>query len=158
VLDKFRLIGNAAERSYTQQAAGAIDVRGRIRNLAGALNLRELAGLLHGASLVISNDSGPLHLAAALARPVVGFYGPETPQRFGPLNDEQLIFYLGLSCSPCMSVDNAKTVNCTNHRHCMLDLTAAMVIPRLQRFIDENELLPRRAVHGHMLAVAEQRL
>ncbi|MGH7492200.1 MAG: glycosyltransferase family 9 protein [bacterium] len=149
------LIGNAAEREYTQHVAGAIDAPDRVRNRAGALNLRELAALMHDASLVISNDSGPLHLAAALHRPVVGFYGPETPKRFGPLNDEQLIFYLGLPCSPCMSVHNAKTVNCTNHRRCMLQLSVAMVVPRLRRFIDENGLLPKRVAQGQMIEVAD---
>jgi hypothetical protein len=83
---------------------------------------------------------------------VVGFYGPETPKRFGPLCDERLIFYLGLPCSPCMSVDNAKTVNCTNHRRCMLDLTVGIVIPRLQHFIDENELLSRRVIRNEIKA------
>jgi hypothetical protein len=43
-----------------------------------------------------------------------------------------------------MSVDNAKTVNCTNQMRCMLDLKVSMVIPRLQRFIDENAFLPQR--------------
>jgi lipopolysaccharide heptosyltransferase II len=138
------LIGACVERKYTQAVAQTIDSPGRVHDLAGTLNLIELAQLISAAALFISNDSGPLHLAAALQKPVVGFYGPETPKRFGPLCDTRLIFYLGLPCSPCMSVDNAKTVNCTNNRRCMLDLKTALVIPRLQHFIDENELLPRR--------------
>lgn len=138
------LIGARGEEKYTQAVAQAIAAPGKVHNLAGNLNLIELAGLIRPAALFISNDSGPLHLAAALQKPVVGFYGPETPKRFGPLCDDRLIFYLGLPCSPCMSVDNAKTVNCTNQMRCMLDLKVSMVIPRLQRFIDERELLPRQ--------------
>lgn len=144
------LIGSRPEKKYTQAVAQALASPARVHDLAGALTLIELAELILHASLIISNDSGPLHLAAALQKPVVGFYGPETPKRFGPLCDTRLIFYLGLPCSPCMSVDNAKTVNCTNNRRCMLDLTVGMVIPRLQQFIDENELLPRRMVRGKM--------
>jgi len=143
------LIGNAAERNYTQRLAEAINAAGRVRNLAGALSLCELAGLIQGAALFISNDSGPLHLAAALQKPVVGFYGPETPKRFGPLCERRLIFYLGLPCSPCMSVDNAKTVNCTNHLRCMRELRAIEVIPPLQRFISQHELLPLREARSY---------
>ena len=145
------LIGAHTERRYTQAVAQAIDSPARVHDLAGTLNLIELAELISTAALFISNDSGPLHLAAALQKPVIGFYGPETPKRFGPLCNERLIFYLGLPCSPCMSVDNAKTVNCTNNRRCMLDLKTSLVIPRLQHFIDENELLPRRIVRNEMV-------
>jgi len=144
------LIGARAERKYTQAVTQAIASPGRVHDLAGALNLIELAELISAAALFVSNDSGPLHLAAALQKPVVGFYGPETPKRFGPLCDERLIFYLGLPCSPCMSVDNAKTVNCTNHRRCMLDMTVGMVIPRLQQFIDQKELLSRRIIRSEI--------
>ncbi len=141
---KIILIGSRAEREYTREVVRAIDAKNRVINLAGKLSVVELANLIAKAALFISNDSGPLHLAAALQKPVVGFYGPETPQRFGPLCRDRLIFYLGLPCSPCMSVDNAKTVNCTNHLRCMMDLKTAMVIPKLRRFIDEQELLPSR--------------
>ncbi len=139
---KLVLIGNMAERDYTQQVANMIALPARVKNLAGELRLCELAELIHDSALFISNDSGPLHLAAALQRPVVGFYGPETPQRFGPLCERRLIFYLNLPCSPCMSVDNAKTVNCTNHLRCMRELRVRDVIPALQRFISQHELLP----------------
>ncbi len=139
------LIGSEAEKAYTAEAAKMIEPRGRVKNLSGVLSLIELAEVIKASALFISNDSGPLHLAAALQKPVVGFYGPETPQRFGPLCNQRLIFYLGLPCSPCMSVDNAKTVNCTNHLRCMLDLKVEIVIPQLRRFIEHHKLMvPRR--------------
>lgn len=143
------LVGSQSEKRYTREVEAAIAMRNCVTNLAGDLTLTELAGVIKSSALFISNDSGPLHLAAALQKPVVGFYGPETPERFGPLCNQRLIFYLGLPCSPCMSVDNAKTVNCTNHLRCMLDLKVEMVIPRLRRFIDHHRLLsPRIASHS----------
>ncbi|MGH7595258.1 MAG: glycosyltransferase family 9 protein [bacterium] len=144
------LIGSSAEREYTDMVAAAIGNPYTVRNLAGTLTLVELAALIENAALFISNDSGPLHLAAALQKPVAGFFGPETPERFGPRCDDRLIFYLDLPCSPCMSVDNAKTVNCTNHLRCMGDLQVTLVIPSLQRFIGQRELLPKR-VAKHFL-------
>lgn len=147
------LIGSPAEIEYTKVVAAAIGNPYAVRNLAGTLTLIELAALIENAALFISNDSGPLHLAAAMQKPVAGFFGPETPERFGPRCDDRLIFYLDLPCSPCMSVDNAKTVNCTNHLRCMRDLKATMVIPQLQHFIDQRELLPRRVTQHFTIEV-----
>ncbi len=146
------LIGSQAEREYTDVVAAAIGNPLKVRNLAGTLTLIELAALIENAALFISNDSGPLHLAAALQKPVAGFFGPETPERFGPRCDDRLIFYLDLPCSPCMSVDNAKTVNCTNHLRCMGDLQVTLVIPSLQRFIDQRGLLPKRVVQRFLIS------
>lgn len=145
------LIGSREERTYTQQAADMIAQPARVKNLAGELRVRELAELIHASALFISNDSGPLHLAAALQKPVVGFYGPETPQRFGPLCERRLLFYLNLPCSPCMSVDNAKTVNCTNHLRCMRELRVRDVVPELQRFIKQHALLSQRVTQSKEL-------
>lgn len=147
------LIGSPTEREYTDVVAAAIGKPFAVRNLAGTLMLVELAALIENAALFISNDSGPLHLAAALHKPVAGFFGPETPERFGPRCDDRLIFYLDLPCSPCMSVDNAKTVNCTNHLRCMGDLQVALVIPSLQRFIDQRGLLPKRVTRHFAIEV-----
>ena len=57
---------------------------GRLTNLFGKTGLDELAVLVSGARLVVANDSGPLHLAAALKVPVIGLFGPTSPERFGP--------------------------------------------------------------------------
>lgn len=145
------MIGTADEKEYTDAATQAIGSDGRVHNLAGALGVSELAELISASALLVSNDSGPLHLAAALEKPVVGFFGPETPERFGPLCEKRLIFYLGLPCSPCMSVDNAKTVDCTNHRRCMLDFSVGMVIKSVQEFIDKNDLIPKQPVRHETL-------
>lgn len=144
------LIGTAHERAYTAAIARRLG-SGAI-NVAGMLTLAGTARLLQGAALLISNDSGPVHLASALDVPVAAFYGPETPALFGPLAKRRLVFYLSLPCSPCMSVDNAKTVHCTNARRCTRDLTPALVLPRLQAFVRRHKLLqsrrqPRIATH-----------
>ncbi|MEJ7594886.1 MAG: glycosyltransferase family 9 protein, partial [Planctomycetaceae bacterium] len=53
-------------------------------NLTQKTSLLQLIELLRGASLVVANDSGPLHIAAALGRPTLGLFGPTDPCRFGP--------------------------------------------------------------------------
>jgi ADP-heptose:LPS heptosyltransferase len=150
------LTGSRAERRYVdgveQGLAGS-----RVHNLCGMLSLKDLARLLREAACLISNDSGPVHMASALGTPVVGFYGPETPLRYGPLSSRSLVFYEDLWCSPCMSVDNAKTVHCVNDLACMKQIEPAYVVDRVRQFIESHQLLDlrqkglgyvRRAVDG----------
>ncbi|MEO6436746.1 MAG: lipopolysaccharide heptosyltransferase I [Tepidisphaeraceae bacterium] len=72
-------------------------------NLAGKTSLRQLVALLERADLVIANDSGPMHIAAALARPMVALFGPTNPVRTGPYRREDTVLRLDLPCSPCYS-------------------------------------------------------
>ena len=62
--------------------------------LAGRTTLRQLGGCLEQAGLVISNDTGVLHIAAALSRPVVALYGPTSPALTGPLGDPRRMIVL----------------------------------------------------------------
>ncbi len=74
-------------------------------SLCGRLGLLELATLLKEASSVVSVDTGPMHLAAALGRPVVALFGPTAPWRTGPYGDDHRVLFKGLSCSPCFRKD-----------------------------------------------------
>ena len=79
----------------------------------------ELCALLQRSALLITNDSGPLHLAEALATPTVSFFGPETPLLYGPTGDNQVVFYKGIYCSPCLNVHNQKQAPCKGNNVCM---------------------------------------
>jgi ADP-heptose:LPS heptosyltransferase len=74
---------------------------GADRNLAGRTSLRQLVALLERADLVIANDSGPMHIASALARPLVTIFGPTNPLRTGPYGRLDTVTRLPLPCSPC---------------------------------------------------------
>ncbi len=73
------------------------------RNLVGRTDLRQLVALLDRADLVIANDSGPMHIAAALGRPLVTMYGPTNPVRTGPYGRDDSVVRLDIPCSPCYS-------------------------------------------------------
>lgn len=64
-------------------------------------NLAELVALTHSARLMVSGDTGPLHLASALGVPVVGIYGPTDPLRNGPWNPQDASCSINYECSPC---------------------------------------------------------
>jgi 3-deoxy-D-manno-octulosonic-acid transferase/heptosyltransferase-1 len=70
-------------------------------NLAGETTLKTLAGLYEKADLLISTDTGPMHLAAAVGTPVVALFGPTAPWRTGPFGQGHQVVRVGLECSPC---------------------------------------------------------
>ncbi len=70
-------------------------------SLAGATTLRELAALYREASVLLTTDSGPMHLAAAVGTPVVALFGPTSPERTGPYGEGHIVIRRGLGCSPC---------------------------------------------------------
>jgi lipopolysaccharide heptosyltransferase I len=72
-------------------------------NLAGKTTLRQTVALLQRAALVIANDSGPMHIAAALGKPLVALYGPTNPVRTGPYQRDDAVLRLDIPCSPCYS-------------------------------------------------------
>jgi lipopolysaccharide heptosyltransferase I len=97
----------AAERGLRCVLAGGNDVTALvppdngIDSFAGQTSLKELVALLEGAALVVANDSGPMHIAAALGRPLVSLFGPTNPVRTGPYGRLDTVLRLDLVCSPC---------------------------------------------------------
>lgn len=109
-------IGSADERDHVEKIRFAA---GSGENLAGTLTMDELIDRLSGAKLLISNDSGPAHIAAATGTPVLTLFGPETPARYAPVGSASRTIYHPVWCSPCMSVYNAKKPICNGNNVCM---------------------------------------
>ncbi|MBN2564881.1 MAG: lipopolysaccharide heptosyltransferase II [Candidatus Eisenbacteria bacterium] len=74
---------------------------GAATSLAGRTSLRVAAAVAARASVFVGNDSGPLHMAAAVGTPVVGLFGPNTPLRFAPRGAPSRVVYSSFPCSPC---------------------------------------------------------
>lgn len=96
--------------------AGPLErIRGGMRtkavNLGGQTTLRELACLYRQAALVITTDSGPMHLAAAVGTPVLALFGPTDPVRTGPYGGGHRVVRRGLPCMPCFQ-RRCETGNC----------------------------------------------
>jgi 3-deoxy-D-manno-octulosonic-acid transferase/heptosyltransferase-1 len=76
-------------------------MKGKAVNLAGETTLLTLAALYEEADFVVSPDTGPMHLAAAVGTPVVALFGPTAPWRTGPFGSGHQIIRTELECSPC---------------------------------------------------------
>ena len=106
------------------------EARARVADLTGRTRPGVLAALLARCQLLISNDTGPLHLAGAMGVPVVGFFGPNTPRLYGPLGRRSMAFYADLPCSPCITNENAKSSSC-RMPVCMRAIEPAAVLERI---------------------------
>lgn len=100
---------------------------GRSGNAAGELGLRASAALLERASVLVTNDSAPLHLAAAVGTPIVAIFGPTVPEfGFGPRGPRDVVVQQsGLACRPCSS--HGPRVCPLGHHRCMIELSVERV-------------------------------
>lgn len=139
-VDCFVFIGTADEAPYVRKVLDEMmpDARQTCLDLAGRTSLVELMVLLRRAALLVTNDSGPLHLAVALGVPTVSLYGPETPALYGPVGENHLVFYASHWCSPCLSVYNAKIAMCHGENECMRRIHLEDVVQRMAVFARER--------------------
>lgn len=98
-----------------------------IYDFTGRTTLPQLLALYKRCSLLLTNDSGPAHLAAIVELPSVVLYGPETPALFSPLGSKTHILYENWLCSPCVSPYNGKNSLCKSGA-CLRSITVEKVI------------------------------
>jgi lipopolysaccharide heptosyltransferase II len=107
-------------------------------NLAGyTATIRDLVLLFHSATLLVSNDGGPIHFAALTPLPVLALFGPETPLLYGPLSPRARSLYQGLPCSPCLSAYNHRHTPCDGDNQCLKQLSVAQVLEAARLLIRE---------------------
>ena len=96
-------------------------------NLAGKTTLPQAIDLLAAADIVLSNDSGLMHIAAALEKPLVVLYGSSSPNFTPPLNKHHRILSTALPCQPCF-----QRVCRFNHYQCLIQLEPTWVIQAIE--------------------------
>jgi heptosyltransferase-1 len=126
------LAGSTREHPRCQAVMSACT---EARDLSGRTTPAHLAGLIHRANICVTNDSGPMHLAVALNRPVVTVFGPTDPVCIGPYRRHDAVVRLDLPCSPC---NYRKLAQCPHDHACMNGVSAKMVIERIERILSTN--------------------
>ncbi|HQT81639.1 MAG: lipopolysaccharide heptosyltransferase II [Ferrovum sp. 37-45-19] len=119
------LMGSNKDTDIAQHILQQID--GPIINLCGKTTLAEAVDLMALAQAVVTNDSGLMHIAAALHRPLVALFGSSSPQFTPPLYAKARVITRHLPCSPCFQRECA-----LGHLHCLTDITPKQVIEELQ--------------------------
>lgn len=102
------------------------------RDLTGKTSLRELAALLGEAALLVTGDSGPMHLAGAVGTPVLAMFGPTTAEwGFSPAGPRDVVLELPLDCRPCSLHGAGKGAACAScGGRCLGDISPQMVFDK----------------------------
>ncbi len=128
-------IGSAEEERFVLRHVKHMDTPPL--SLTGCTSVRQLAALLTHFHLFISNDSGPLHLAAALNVPTVSFFGPESPERFGPpRNEKHAVFWRRPRCGPCVSFLAGSVSPCHLGDECLREISIEAVLGVVNDMLD----------------------
>jgi lipopolysaccharide heptosyltransferase II len=124
---RFAILGDAED-----QPPGEIICRAapeRCLNLCGETSLPEMIEWLRLCDLMVTNDTGPMHVAAALGKPLVALFGPTEPRRTGPYGQLENVLRIELPCSPCLK----DYCNYEKPNECLNAISPAMVFERVRR-------------------------
>ncbi len=127
--------GTEPERELGERLAAKAGVA--LTNAVSSFNIMEFIELLGNADLLITNDTAPVHIGSALNVPLIAFFGPNTPELYGPLHDNSRTFYNKLPCSPCLTNMNAKTSRC-RIPSCILDIEPKEVFDAALEILSEG--------------------
>lgn len=123
------LVGAAGDRDAAREIESSLPTKARVVDLIGRTDLRLLAGVLAKCDAFVSNDSGGMHLAAALGVPVAAIFGPTDDRVTAPLGDHDVLMHR-VFCRPCMLRD------CPIDHRCMKGITPDAVFGAVAARLD----------------------
>jgi heptosyltransferase II len=128
------MVGSAADAATGAEVETALAGRARLLNLIGSTDLETLCGVLAASRTLVTNDSGAMHVAAALRVPVTAVFGPTRERETGPRNIDparpiHAVLVNDVWCRPCMERE------CPLDHRCMLGVTPAAVLDSARRVL-----------------------
>lgn len=128
------LVGAASDMEIGQQIMQQCRGASKLINWIGQTSLKDLVAIMAHASLVVTNDSGPMHIAVAVGTPTVALFGPTDPVRTGPYGDRHRVLQAKMPCMPCLKR------SCSRADFCLEAITPQQV---LQTVADRLRLTTR---------------
>lgn len=120
-------VGSLEDLSLVEEIVNLMETKPVIAT--GKTSLPELAALLARCDLVISNDSGPVHVAAAVGTPTITIFGPSDDLKYRPLGEKHKIVTSSVDCRPC-----GKHKCPLGHHHCMTDIKVEKIINEIDKW------------------------
>jgi lipopolysaccharide heptosyltransferase I len=129
---RFAILGSRDDQAIGRLIAQAAP--GACLNLCGQTTLPEMIELVRRCELMVTNDTGPMHVAAALGKPLVALFGPTEPRRTGPYGRLGDVLRVDLPCSPCLSA------RCTYAKpnECLKAISPGLVLARVRKLMAES--------------------
>ncbi len=136
---RFAILGGPEDRPLGGTIASVAPERSL--DLTGQLSLPEMVEWIRLGAAMVTNDTGPMHVAAALGKPVVGLFGPTEPRRTGPYGQLDHVLQAALPCAPCLKS------RCAHSRplECLRLLSPGAVLAAVERRLDSRAALPELA-------------
>ncbi len=128
-------VGSKQEKDYTNKVTGHFTGNNRVMNMAGSTSLDEVIGIISGARAMITNDTGPMHLAFSTGCPVVALFGPCSPQQYG-MSEKVICIYKSHYCSPC--VHEFIIPPCNGNNVCMKDINTEEVFTAFKKILQND--------------------
>ncbi|MBI4689474.1 MAG: lipopolysaccharide heptosyltransferase II [Nitrospirae bacterium] len=132
------IFGSQSEVSIATEICNSVNSTIRIpqsalKQMAGKTSLRELAALISECDILLTNDSGPMHIGYAVGTPLITIFGSTDPALTGPLGKGNIVIKKGIDCSPCFRR------KCDRQSiECMISITADEVFDAVKSFIPTN--------------------
>ena len=141
------LVGSGRDRARSAEVAAQAP---GVADLSGRTSLAGLAALIARSAVCVTNDSGPMHMAVALRRPVVSVFGPTDSLWIGPYGRPRAVLQSDLPCAPCY-LRHIK--RCPHGHACMREISADAVIARVEEILAEAQAtrpVPDSSVERHL--------
>ncbi len=131
----FLLVGTSDEVTYVDWIYELLSdkTKDNVVNLAGQLEFGAFLSLVKRARLVVTVDSGPLHLAAAFGKPTISLWGPGAPEHYAPIRGWHKTLYNPTYCSPCLY--HADVPPCEGNNQCMKNIFVEELIAATEEFL-----------------------
>lgn len=145
---KMVVVGGSEDR---QQGDG-ITAGGLGLNLTGTTSLSETAAIINKSAMLLSGDSGVLHIAVGLGVPTVSLFGPGRAKKWAPLGAQHIVINKELPCSPCTTFGT--TPSCPIHAQCMRDITVDEVVNSVTVLLTSIGAMPSRCCKRDWIEIA----